>query len=105
MNFQITVSEYAKNDLEKAYEFYEKQLRGLGKKMINTILTEIEMLEFYGCLHQIYYGYHRMISKKFPYAIYYNCNKKEKSIIIVAILDLRRNPKAIYKYLKGKNNE
>jgi plasmid stabilization system protein ParE len=102
MNFQIKISEYAKDDLTIVYNFYEKQAKNLGQYFIDNILSEIEMLEFYGCLHQKYYGFHRMISKKFPYAIYYDCNKIKKEIIVIAILDLRRNPKTIEKYLKDR---
>ncbi|WP_457562279.1 type II toxin-antitoxin system RelE/ParE family toxin [Caminibacter pacificus] len=99
MNFQIKISEYAKNDLEIAFDFYEKQATNLGKIFFDYIISEIELLSFYGCLHQKTFGYHRMISKKFPFAIYYDCNKEQKYITIVAILDLRQNPKTIEKYL------
>ncbi len=102
MNFQVKITEYAKNDLEIAYEFYENQKTNLGKYFIEFILSEIKMLEFYGCLHQKIFGFHRMISKKFPFGIYYVCNKKEKIIYIVAILDLRKNPNSIEKYLKKR---
>jgi len=102
MNFQVKISEYAKNDLKIGFYFYEKQANNLGKYLVDNILAEIEMLGFYGCLHQKYYGFHRMISKKFPYAIYYDCNKTQKEIIVVAILDLRQNPNSIKKYLKDR---
>ena len=102
MNFQVKISEYAKADLNSTYEFYEKQAVNLGKYFFDNIISEIEMLTFYGCLHQKFYGYHRMVSKKFPYAIYYNCNKEKKEIIAVAILDLRQNPTKINLYLKDR---
>ena len=102
MNFQIKITEYAKNDLQIAYEFYETQKENLGNYFIEIILSEIKMLEFYGCLHQKTFEYHRMLSKKFPFGIYYDCNKKDKIIYIIAILDLRKNPTSIEKYLKKR---
>ena len=102
MNFQVKITEYAKNDLKIAYEFYDFQKTGLGKYFLDIILSEIELLEVYGCLHQKIFGYHRMISKKFPFGIYYECDKKEKIIYIIAILDLRKNPKSIEKYLQKR---
>ncbi len=102
MNFQIKISEYAKTDLKLAFEFYEKQAENLGKYFFDNIIAEIEMLSFYGCLHQKFFGYHRMISKKFPFAIYYNCNKQKKEITVIAILDLRQNPTKTYHYLKDR---
>jgi hypothetical protein len=103
MNFQIKISKYAKEDLKNAYNFYENQLLGLGEKFFNVIIAEIEMLEIYGCLHQKVYGYHRMLSKKFPYAIYYDCDKKNKIIYVIAILDLRQNPNKNKKTLKKRS--
>ena len=102
MNFKLKITEYAKNDLEIAYEFYEAQKEGLGNYFIDVILSEIKMLEFYGCLHQKVFNYHRMLSKKFPFGIYYECDKKEKIIYIVGILDLRKNPVSIEKYLQKR---
>ena len=61
MNFQVKISEYAKADLNSAYEFYEKQAVNLEKYFFGNIISEIEMLTFY--------EYHRMISKKLPYTI------------------------------------
>ena len=81
MNFQVKITEYAKNDLKIAYEFYDFQKTGLGKYFLDIILSEIELLEVYGCLHQKIFGYNRMISKKFPFGIYYECDKKEKNYI------------------------
>jgi len=41
-----------------------------------------------------FYGYHRMLSKRFPHAIYYKL--EEKPVVTVwRILDLRRDPKRI----------
>ena len=102
MNFQIKITEYAKNDLEIAYEFYENQKKGLGNYFIEIILSEIKMLEFYGCLHQKFFEVHRMLSKKFPFGIYYDCDTNEKIIYIIAILDLRKNPNSIEKYLQKR---
>ena len=102
MNFQVKITEYAKNDLEIAFKFYENQKKELGKYFIDFILSEIKMLEFYGCLHQKFFGFHRMLSKKFPFGIYYDCNKKEKIIYMIAILDLRKNPNSIKTYLQQR---
>jgi len=102
MSFQVNVSEYAKEDLTIAVNFYEKQARNLGKFFFDTIISEIEMLSFYGCLHQKTNNFHRMISKKFPYAVYYHCDKQKREITVVAILDLRQNPNSIKKYLKDR---
>jgi hypothetical protein len=56
----------------------------------------------YGGIHRKVFGYHRMLSKRFPYAIYY---KLEEDQVVVAhrVLDLRRAPKKIRKSLRTLN--
>jgi len=44
----------------------------------------------YTAVHQKFFGYHRCLEKRFPFAIYYNV---EQNIIrIYAVLDCRQNP-------------
>ena len=38
-----------------------------------------------------YFGYHRMLSKRFPFAIYYDLHKDE--IRVWRVLDCRRDPR------------
>lgn len=41
-----------------------------------------------------YFGFYRMLSKRFPYAIYYKI-ENESEVIVYRVLDLRRDPKRI----------
>ena len=60
---------------------------------------EIDSLTLYGGIHPKFFGYHRMLSKRFPYAIYYKF--EEGSVVVVwRVLDLRREPKKIRQSLK-----
>lgn len=71
-------------------EFYEKQGEGLGDYFETSLASEIESLKLYFGVHQTVHGYHRMLSSKFPYAVYYDV--KEDQIRVRAILDCRRDP-------------
>jgi len=44
-----------------------------------------------------------LLSKRFPYGIYYVI--KDETVTIVAILDLRQNPKKISSYLNNRNTK
>ena len=87
-------------DLEIAKEFYEKQSFGLGRYFLDSILSDIESLWLYAGIHQKYFGFYRLLSKKFPFAIYYDIQKE--TAVIVAVLDLRQNPKNIEKFISKR---
>ncbi|MFA7082907.1 MAG: type II toxin-antitoxin system RelE/ParE family toxin [Arcobacteraceae bacterium] len=98
----IVALEEVSIDLKIAKDFYEKQSKGLGNYFKNSILCDIESLWLYGGIHQKSFGLHRLLSKRFPYGIYYYLNNDKA--IIVAILDLRQNPKNIYLFLSNRKN-
>lgn len=65
-------------------------LANLGQYFINSILTDMESLSFYGRIHLKCYGFYGMLAKRFPYTIYYDI--KDDMVIVYAILDLRADP-------------
>ncbi|MBI5327188.1 MAG: type II toxin-antitoxin system RelE/ParE family toxin [Deltaproteobacteria bacterium] len=96
---KIKILASATQDLIDGYWFYEKQSEGLGSYFLDTLFSDIDSLAIYGGIHPKYYDkYHRLLSKRFPFAIYY---RVENDIALVhAILDCRRNPAWIRKKLK-----
>jgi plasmid stabilization system protein ParE len=97
MKIKILVS--AAEDLLNGYQFYEKQSPGLGKYFMDTLFSEIDSLLDSAGVHPIHFEkYHRFLSKRFPFAIYYRV--ENKVILIYAILDCRRNPKWITEKLR-----
>lgn len=94
---KIVILPSALKDLEDGYIFYEKQENGLGEYFQESLFSDIESLRLYAGIHRKVYGLHRLLSYRFPYAIYYSQNE---TIEIRAVLDCRRNPKWIKKKLK-----
>ena len=96
---KIKILATATQDLIDGYWFYEKQAEGLGSYFLDTLFSDVDSLAIYGGIHPKYYNkYHRLLSKRFPFAIYY---RVENDIALVhAILDCRRNPAWIRKKLK-----
>lgn len=84
-------------DLKIGEEFYEKQSMGLGDYFRDSILSDIESLWLYGGIHQKVYGLYRLLSKRFPYGIYYDL--ENNIVTVVAVLDLRQNPKNAFVFL------
>ena len=87
-------------DLEIAKEFYEHQSRGLGRYFKDTIISEIESLWLYAGIHSRVFGLYRLLSKRFPYGIYYEI--QEDVVIVVAVLDLRQNPNDMFMIIANR---
>ena len=87
---RIELLDSAEKDLLDGFKFYERQSKGLGNYFLESLFSDIDALNLYAGVHIIHFGYKRMLSKRFPFAIYY---KSDKNIIkVYAILDCRRNP-------------
>jgi plasmid stabilization system protein ParE len=86
----ISISSDAEDDLIDGYWFYERQHPGLGDYFRSCLIADIESLAFYAGIHEVVFGSHRLLSKRFPFCIYYVLSGN--SVLVVAVLDARRNP-------------
>jgi plasmid stabilization system protein ParE len=97
---KIKILSSALDDLSEGRLFYERQGEELGEYFLDSLFSDIDSLTLYGGIHPKFFGYHRMLSKRFPYAVYYKL--KEKSVVVVwRVLDLRRDPKKIRQTLEA----
>lgn len=87
---RIKILDGAEKDLLEGFEFYEGQAKGLGSTFLDSVLSDIESLHLYAGIHATYFGYHRLLAKRFPFAIYYKI--KNSAVHVYAVLDCRRNP-------------
>lgn len=93
----IVILPSARDDLAVGFDFYEQSQEGLGEYFLETLFSDIESLGLYSGIHARHFGFFRLLSKRFPYGVYYDC--VGRSIRVWAILDCRRNPDALRKYL------
>lgn len=94
----IRILSLAENDLLAGFRFYERQSEGIGSYFLDTLYSEIESLRLYAGTHCRFQGYFRLISRRFPYAIYYRLEPEE--IQVWRILDCRKNPRTIARQLE-----
>ncbi|MEI6563882.1 MAG: type II toxin-antitoxin system RelE/ParE family toxin [bacterium] len=94
----VTVLEDALADLTDGYRFYERQSGGLGTYFLDSLWSDIDSLAFFGGIHPTYLGYHRLLSKRFPFAVFYRM--EGNAVQVRAILDCRRNPAWIREKMK-----
>ncbi len=98
MRIKILLS--AVEDLYNGRVFYEKQGEGVGEYFFNSLFSDIDSLVLYAGIHAKTFGYHRMLARRFPYAVYY---KVERDIAVVyRVLDLRQKPGKIRDALAPK---
>ena len=87
---QIKILEEAEKDIAAGIFFYESQSDGLGKYFLDSILSDIESLHVFAGIHVNIAGYYRLLSKRFPFSIYYKM--KDDIVYIYAVLDCRQDP-------------
>ena len=102
---KIKILSSAVEDLYEGRLFYEKQGEGLGEYFFDSLFSDIDSLVLYGGMHMKIFGFHRMLSKRFPYAIYYKLEGEPPIVVVYRVLDLRRDPKKIKPSLiNGRTN-
>ena len=88
----------ASRDLIDGYRFYETQAEGVGAYFLDSLYSDIDSLILSAGMHPVHFGnYHRLLSKRFPFAVY--CRLEEQTVLVYAVLDCRRNPAWIRKRL------
>ncbi len=94
---EVTVLEQAGWDIEEGRAFYAANGQHIGDYFFDSIISDIESLYFYAGIHAKHFGLYRMLSKRFPFAIYYDV--VDSTAMVIAVLDTRRNPAWIQKKL------
>ena len=94
----VVILEDAAEDLESGAQFYESCATGVGDYFLDSILSDLDSLVLFAGIHPVHFQFHRMLSKRFPFGIYYEV--EEDVVYVYAILDLRRDPLWIQKRLR-----
>jgi len=95
----VRLLDSALEDLDRAKNFYERQGEGLGAYFLDTLFSEIDSLVSFAGIHRKVLGYHRLLSKRFPYAVYYRV-ENEHEAVVWRVLDLRQAPSKIRRALR-----
>lgn len=95
---KVEILDEAERDMIDGFGFYEAQAAGLGDYFLDTLSADIDSLRFYAGIHPLHSGQHRLLSKRFPFAVYYEVAGNVARVN--AILDCRRDPDWIQERLK-----
>jgi len=97
---KIRLLDLASQDLLDGFNFYEQQDSGLGGYFLDSLFSDIDSLLIHAGIHPTYFqSYHRMLSKRFPFAVYYRIDGND--VLVYAILDCRKNPAWVRKRMRN----
>jgi len=65
---KLRILDLAEADLLNGYQFYESQSSGIGSYFFETLYSDIESLRLYAGIHRQLFGFHRLLSRRFPFA-------------------------------------
>ena len=72
MTWNILIAPDAEDDIQEAYDWYERKRRGLGERFLRQLRESLKVLEAHPTiLTEIISGVRFLLVAKFPYAIYY----------------------------------
>ena len=96
---KLNVLPSAHADLDHGRRFYARQGKSVGQYFLDTLFSDIDSLEIHAGIHAQVYGHHRLLSKRFPYAIYYRV--EGDTCTVFRVLDCRQSPRSMTKALEG----
>lgn len=67
--FTVTLLEESIDDIKIGKRFYEMNEVGIGSYFSDSAMADITSLRLYAGIHSIRFGYHRMLLKRFPFAV------------------------------------
>ena len=78
-------------ELTDAVDYYEDQRPGLGYEFLSEVEAAIDkIMQFPDAWTPLTKRIRRILLKRFPFGLLYNV--QDDTVIIVAVMDLRRNP-------------
>ena len=95
---KVKILPTALEDLDRGRRFYARQRRSLGDYFLDALFSDIDSLELYTGIHMKVFDFHRLLAKRFPYAVYYQVDGE--TCIVFRVLDCRQEPEKTTKALR-----
>jgi hypothetical protein len=96
----VVTLEQAAQDLDTGKAFYDAREASVGLYFFDSLLSDIESLTLHSGIHRKTFGFYRLLSKRFPFAVYYDIDGDMTRV--AAVLDMRRDPAWIRQELEKR---
>ena len=97
---EIRILSAGRDDLAEGHCFYEMQGAGVGGHFVDSLASDIDSLAVYAGIHREVFGFYRMLSRRFPWAIYYRFDAAG-AVLVFRVLDCRQEPSKIGSELRA----
>ncbi|PCH59906.1 MAG: recombinase [Gammaproteobacteria bacterium] len=88
---KLRYTERAKDDIELAFVWYERQRRGLGFEFLDCVENAVKPIkvspEIYMMVHS---NFRRSVIRRFPFSVFYTIETTE--IVVHSVFDNRQDP-------------
>ena len=101
---KLQIRPTALEDLAIGRRFYDLRELGVGDYFFDSVFADIDSFKLYAGIHPKVFGFYRMLTQRFPYAVYYESTNKETAIVW-RVLDLRQDPESIRSALRSIKTE
>ena len=92
MKYEVIFRKEAQQDILEAIAWYESRREGLGDELFIALENAKHLIEQNPYhFEDKYKGIRKVITKRFPYIIYYKIETKNK-VLVYAVLQMKRNP-------------
>ena len=89
---RLRYTDRAKDDVELAFEWYEKQRKGLGFEFLDCIEISINNILSFPEMYKIcYLNFRSCVLRRFPFSLFYTIEGEE--IVIHSVFDNRQDTK------------
>lgn len=93
MNYVLVFRPEVQEEMNEAYNWYEKQKLGLGDEFLDSVEQTLNRVSSMPKSYQVVYrDVRRAVVKRFPYAVYYRIISSR--VVVTAIFHVRRDPKS-----------
>ncbi len=88
---KLRYTERAKDDVELAFAWYEKQRRGLGFEFLDCVEITVKSILENPEIYRIYYSIFRgCVIRRFPFSVFYTVEGTE--IVVHSVFGNRQDP-------------
>ena len=95
---QLRILKSAFEDLDRGRAFYAQHGDEVGDYFLDSLFADIDSLASHGGIDAQVWGFHRMLARRFPHAIYYRVNADVCPVW--RVLDCRSRPSRVRQALR-----
>lgn len=88
---KLSYTDRAKDDVELAFAWYERQRRGLGFEFLDCVENAVKSIIENSEMYRIHYlDFRGCVVRRFPFSVFYTV--EENKIVVHSVFDNRQDP-------------